>query len=286
MSAKKRPRTTKTTHEATTVAAWFKWVFFAAAHETEWATNRKEYVPKGTFMHTFAICLAITSGLGVGYVLSRKMAGIEVDASGAICPEPCQFYHAVPHQKAKLTAVIICDAIKGRTSTKLKASGSELPQYDQETFAIKEGSSSGVRSFNVPGDLTSKDMSDFLTLLNAKSRRDFSKDHALHLFERDSCGISYVQSFKGNRNTEGENEAAILQFLKDNQEQYKAAKFIVSIWDDCQHIRIMAAFGDDHRSVRRKFMLNAMFNSKPHINLAIRCSVISNISTVDFDVQF
>ena len=110
MSKKRKTRTPKTQH---------KTVLFAAAGENEWAENRKEYVPNGTFMYAFAICLAITSGLGVGYVLSRKMAGIEVDASGAICPEPCQFYHAVPHQKAKLTAVIICDAIKGRTSTKL-----------------------------------------------------------------------------------------------------------------------------------------------------------------------
>ena len=42
---------------------------------TEWAENRKEYVPEGEFMHTYAICVPITTGLGGGYVLNKKMAG-------------------------------------------------------------------------------------------------------------------------------------------------------------------------------------------------------------------
>ena len=41
---------------------------------------------------------------------------------------------------------------------------------------------------------------------------------------RDSCGISYVLAFKGNRNLSGKKEAAILQFLKDNQNQYKTGR--------------------------------------------------------------
>ena len=78
-----------------------KIVLFGAADKIKWASSRKEYVPKGSFVATFALCLPITSNQGVGYGLSRTMAGLEVDDSGAVCDKPCQWYHAVPHQTAK-----------------------------------------------------------------------------------------------------------------------------------------------------------------------------------------
>ena len=55
-----------------------KTVLFGAADEIEWAESRAEYVPKGRFVATFAIHFPIPSERGVGYVLTREMAGIEV----------------------------------------------------------------------------------------------------------------------------------------------------------------------------------------------------------------
>ena len=57
-----------------------------------------------------------------------------------------------------------------------------------------------------------------------------------------------------------DHEAAILQFLKNHQNDYKAADFIVSVWHDCQHIRIMAAFGDDHLWLSR--IENALYTAE------------------------
>ena len=116
---KRKIRTPETRH---------KTVLFGAASETKWAENRNEYVPEGEFVTKFALCMPIPEGQGAGYVIDRIMAGIEVDESEEVCSQACQWYHAVPHQEAKCTGVIICDAIKGRTSLKLQADDEELPQ--------------------------------------------------------------------------------------------------------------------------------------------------------------
>ena len=57
-----------------------KTVLFGAADEIdrEWASTRTEYVPKSEFVATFAIQIPIPSEKGAGYVLTREMAGIEV----------------------------------------------------------------------------------------------------------------------------------------------------------------------------------------------------------------
>ena len=86
----KRKTPTPTTQQKT--------VLFGAADEIKWASSRKEYVPKGSFVATFALRFPITSNRGAGYVLPRTVAGIEVDDTVVACHMPCRWYHAVLHQ--------------------------------------------------------------------------------------------------------------------------------------------------------------------------------------------